>query len=254
MNVVKIRQPTQDVEVKNKESKVVILDADSLLYQCAYRGKDEEGNVIPEYEEDEYEIAEMMLSERILSILNLIEIRYNVLEHYMFVKGKNNFRYEIYPEYKANRPKSPVIVEHLCNYLVDNFGAIRSDGGEADDFVYTLSEKIGHTGIIAACDKDLKQIPSIFYNYNSEQWFNISEEEARYNLAIQILIGDAGDGVNFTPKFGIKKAEALIRIGMSERELIKACLMVYNKIWGEEEGKNKLRLCYKLLKLKKMEE
>lgn len=241
----------EQAEVVDKEDRVVIIDGDSLVFQCSQPGKDENGEKLPEYTGEEYIIAEGKLSERILGILNSIELKYNITEWYLCIKGKGNFRYGLYPEYKAKRPKAADIIPHLYSYLDEAFNPLKADGYEADDLVYTLSERIGHKGVIAGIDKDLKQIPSEFYNYNTGEFFVVDEDTARWNLAMQLICGDVGDGVNFLRGIGPKKAQKFIWWGMTERELIRGCLSAYESIWGDQ-AKEMLRLCYKLLKLHKM--
>lgn len=234
-----------------KERKVVFLDTDSLLHQCAYRGKDEYGNTLAQYIEEEYPLAEAKLNERIFSVLNAIALKYDIVNHYLCIQGNRNFRFEVYPEYKANRPKPLPIIKHLCEYVEREHGAIPADGYEADDLVYTLSSKIEHKGIVAACDKDLKQIPGIYYDYNKDEWYDISQEQADYNLAMQIICGDSVDNVNFLRGIGPKKSQKYIHYGMSKISLIKGCLRAYQSI-HKEEAKNILRIAYKVLKLRNM--
>lgn len=236
----------------NIESKVVIIDCDSFLYMVSYAGKDMFGEPHPDYEESDYEFVESKLSEMIHSILNIIEQSYGIERVYMCVKGKGNFRRDLYPAYKAHRPESKPIIDHLCEFLIREFKAIPSHGAEADDMIYSISKAIDHTGIIVGIDKDLRQIPSMFFDYQKNLFYRVTEEEAKYNLAIQILIGDPSDGINLTPKFGIKRAQKVIFKGMTDYQYLKAIYSVYRGIWGDS-AKGMIRLAYKLLKLKEVE-
>lgn len=241
----------QDRDVK--EEKVVIIDADSLLYIASYTGKDElTGERKPDYTEEEYHIAEGFLTEHLLKILSNIQEYFEVERCYICVKGKKNFRHELYAGYKEKRPKSLPIIQHLVDYMVANHNAIKADGHEADDLVYSISETIGHMGIIVGTDKDLRQIPSIFYNYQKDYWEKIDEITARHNLATQVLIGDGGDDVNFTHGIGPAKAKKIIYPGMTDYQYMKAILPIYQKFWNGE-GKKMMKLCYQLVGLKKIE-
>lgn len=231
-----------------KQDKVVFVDADSLAFMVSYPGKDENGEARPDYTEEDYEYVEGKLNELVLSILNRIEERYNITDYYLCVRGKNNFRKEIFPEYKANRIATPPIVSHLCQYLLDNYKCIEAHGYEADDMVFTLSERIGHTGVIACMDKDLYQIPSIFYNYFKDEWSTVSDTQAKYNLAIQVLTGDAGDNVKVNRGLGPVKAAAIVHPDMTDYQYIKAIYKAYIQYNGSQ-AKEKLKLVYKLLKL-----
>lgn len=229
--------------VDNTENKVVLIDADSLMYFSSYGS-----------EEDQI-LSETKLSEKIYDILNIVGNSYNVERYYVFVKGDNNFRYKIFPEYKKNRPKKHPIIDVLNKYLVDNFEAIESHNAESDDYVYSFSqlpEFLDHT-IICSVDKDLRQIPGIHYDYQKNKFYVISEEEARYNLAIQMIMGDAADGIPCLKGYGIKKAESIIQKGMSPYQCIRAILKEYQKnCLSPEEAKAQVRLNYKLLKLHKV--
>lgn len=232
-----------------KEAKVVIIDADSLLYVVSYTGKDEiTGEKKPEYTEEEYHIAEGYLTDHILKILSNIEEYFDILQCYVCVKGQNNFRMQVYSDYKSNRPPTPDIVRHLVNYLIREHHAIPAHGFEADDLVFSISDAIGHDGVICGYDKDLYQIPSVFYNYMKDEWKRVDDVSARHNLATQVLIGDCGDGVNFTKGIGPKTAQKLIQPGMSNYQYMKAILPVYKKLHGDG-AREKMRMCYKLVKL-----
>ena len=203
---------------KNKaltiESKVVLIDADSLLYFSSYRS-----------EEDQV-LSETKLSEKIYDILNIIETQYTVEKYFLFVKGKDNFRYKIYTDYKKNRPQKHPIIDTLNKYLIETFGAIQSHNAESDDYVFAYSQTPEYKGrsIICSVDKDLLQIPGIHYDYQKNKYHIITEEQGRYNLAIQMITGDAADGIKGLKGYGIKKAEKLIKLGMSNYQYIKVIL------------------------------
>lgn len=250
MNLNLIPQP-YDVN-KIRPEIVAIIDSDSLVYQCAHPGKDEWGNTLPDYTEEEYEKAEMKLGERVLGILNKIEEDYTIVKHFLCIKGKKNFRYDVYDGYKANRPKPLPIINHLCKYLVDNFQAIEAHGYEADDLVYTLALDLQSKALICSIDKDLKQIPGLHYNYNKEEYSEVSEEEAVYNLALQTLIGDNGDNIKVNHGLGPKKASIIIRPSMTKYQYIKYIYLTYIKFNGIDEAKSKLKQIYNLVRLRNM--
>jgi hypothetical protein len=234
-----------------RESKVVIIDADSLLYISAHPGKDfETGEKLPDYREDQYGEVELILQENLLKIYNTIEQYFDISHIYLCVKGRDNFRYGVYADYKKNRPPSLPIISHLRQYLVREHGALESHLNEADDMVYSLSYTISHEGIICTIDKDLDQIPSIIFNYQKNTWKRISVEEARYCFAVQMLIGDPGDGINFTKGIGIKYAERVLCRGMSDFAYLRQIIKVFKKCCGTQ-WRNKLSLAYQLFKAAK---
>jgi DNA polymerase I len=230
--------------VDNTEDKVVLIDADSLMYFSSYGS-----------EEDQI-LSETKLSEKIYDILNIVGQSYNVEKYYVFVKGSNNFRYKIFPAYKKNRPAKHPIIDVLNKYLVDNFGAIESHNAESDDYAFSYSQlpEYKNRTIICSVDKDLLQIPGIHYDYQKNKFHHISEEDARYNLAIQMIMGDAADGILCLRGYGPKKAQALIEKGMSSYQYMKIILKEYQKnCLTAQEAKDQVRLNYKLLKLQKVD-
>ena len=222
------------------ESKVVLIDADSLMYFSSYGS------------EEEQILSETKLSEKIYDILNIVERSYKVDSYYIFVKGSNNFRYKIFPAYKKNRPEKHPIIEVLNKYLVETMGAIESHNAESDDYVFSYSQipKFKGRSIICSVDKDLRQIPGIHYDYQKNKYHIIDEETAKYNLAIQMIMGDAADGIPGLKGYGPVKAEKIIKKGMTDYQCIKAILKEYQKnCTTSKEAKDQIRLNYKLLKL-----
>ena len=229
--------------VDNAENKVILIDADSLMYFSSYGS-----------EEDQL-LSETKLSEKIYDILNIIGNSYNVDRYYVFVKGKDNFRYKIFPEYKKSRPQKHPIIDILNQYLVENFAAIESHNAESDDYVFSYSQLPEYIGraIVCSVDKDMLQIPGIHYDYQKNKYHHISEEDGRYNLAIQMIMGDAADCIPALRGYGRKKAEKIIKRGMSVYQNIRVILQEYQKNCKTlVEAREQIRLNYKLLKLQKV--
>lgn len=80
-------------------------------------------------------------------------------------KGKN-FRHDMYPEYKANRPPMPeelrVQIEPIFELVrLKGWPLLQVAGVEADDVLATLAKRakaLGHKVVIATGDKDLAQL------------------------------------------------------------------------------------------------
>lgn len=231
------------IGIKNQEllssntEKVALIDADSLLYFSSYG-----------CEEDQI-LSETKLSEKIYDILNILTDTYNIEKYYIFVKGKDNFRYKIFSDYKKGRPKKHPIIETLAKYLVESFGAIESHQAESDDYVFTYSQMLENKNraIICSVDKDMLQIPGIHYDYQKNKFIYVTDKDAMYNLAIQMIMGDAADGIQGLRGYGIKKAEKLLDREMTKYQYIKTIYKEYLK--NCFDPKNYMRLNYKLLKL-----
>ena len=138
-------------------------------------------------------------------------------EAYLAIKGKDNFRYNIYPEYKADR-KDKEVDEKLRErlnaayfHIVDKWDAVPADGMEADDLVCIWAHEAREAEddwVIAHIDKDINQIAGNHYNYNTKEVYFIDDDTADMNFCIQLLIGDSGDNIPKIRKgYGIKTAQ-----------------------------------------------
>ncbi len=138
--------------------------------------------------------------------------------------AKSNFRYSVDPNYKINRQETPEWVIKwrpiLFEAMENKWGFVGVDGMEADDacsiaakHFRSLKNGLGETIydeiIVAACDKDLEQIPNItYYNYQKHTKHTINTFDAAMKLAVQTLMGDATDGIKglggIGPKIAVK--------------------------------------------------
>ncbi len=114
--------------------------------------------------------------------------------HRAFISGEDNFRYQIDPNYKANRKDvpRPLYLQNLREYLVVQWGAEISDGIEADDNlgIYQTDDTI-----ICSIDKDLLQIPGAHYNFVRNEFYTIDEHQGWVNFYTQLIMGDKSDNI-----------------------------------------------------------
>jgi 5'-3' exonuclease len=246
MNIVLKEEYVHDNKISNvikdfsiKEKKVIIVDADYIPFLAGYN-KDEEEITLEDYYS--------RVDDTIFKLINSIEEYFEIDTLYLCVKGRNNFRKQIYSDYKKSRKERDEITETLHTYLVEKHNAIEASYGEADDLVFTMSETIEHNGIVVSPDKDLLQIPSVIYNPTKNIWFKIDNETAMYNIALQVLIGDSADNIRVNYGLGPKKASKIIQKGMSKYQYIKTIYNTYIQYNGKE-AKSILKQTYILLKL-----
>lgn len=143
----------------------------------------------------------------------------------IFLTGKDNFRYTIYPEYKAHRPKEkPHWLQPIREYLVANFNAEVVNGQEADDAL-----GINQTGdsIICSIDKDLLQIPGRHYNFVKDEFTEVDDFQGIHHFYMQCLMGDRSDNIKGIPKVGPKNAEKILAGKLTEKELFDAVRDAY---------------------------
>ena len=151
--------------------------------------------------------------------------------HFVFIMdghGKN-FRHEIFPAYKANRPAAPeelVMQIEPLQKMVRALGmkVVVSEQCEADDCIASLAAKYGKERpiVIVGVDKDLRQC----LTPNVVMWDPASKEEKLVTLDtfradtglepeqwpdVQALIGDTSDNVPGVKGIGEKTAEKLFR-------------------------------------------
>ena len=101
-----------------------------------------------------------------------------------------NFRYDIYPEYKGERPKRSALWYRLHKWGIKKYGYTK--GIEADDEVAYLVRKKNYIG--ASMDKDLwRGVAGTWFNvYHTKRHItHLSEGEARNFNLTQVLSGDS---------------------------------------------------------------
>lgn len=164
------------------------------------------------------------------------------------IKGVGNFRLDIYPEYKANRPPlDPVFVKKL-DYLIDytvEKGAIKCDGWEADDQVIAWAHEADLRGdrfVIAAIDKDILQYPGNHYNYGGsakkpipedDRWTFTSIEDGWERFCAQLLTGDRVDNIIAIKGIGPAKAKKALA-GKTHNQMMAEVVQRYKDFFGQD--------------------
>lgn len=160
-------------------------------------------------------------------------------------KGKN-FRHEIYPEYKANRPPMPdelrVQIKPL-HKLVQAMGLplISIEGVEADDVIATLAKQAEAKGWltkISTIDKDIMQLVNTKISIiNDVKKIEIDENGVLEKFGVPAdlvidyltLIGDKVDNVPGVPGVGPKTAAKWLNEYKSLDNLIANAHLINNK-------------------------
>lgn len=158
-----------------------LVDGDILVYRAALACKDEEEDLAC------WQAGEMM--RRILH-------ETNCMLHKCYLSGGVNFRYDINPEYKANRrdvPK-PKHYEAVRAYLVTEWQASVTDGIEADDAL-GIEQSNEEGTIICSIDKDLLQVPGWHYNFVRKEQRLVSPLDGIKHFYYQLIMGDKADNI-----------------------------------------------------------
>ena len=146
----------------------------------------------------------------------------------VYLTGTDNFRREIAPSYKANRPdERPAHWQAVREFLVTHHKAEICNGHEADDQLGIQQDKERGTTVICSIDKDLLQIPGRHYNFVKKTFQEIGIDEGLEYLYLQSLIGDRSDNIIGVAGIGpVKAAQALD--GLLPEEWYNKCRELYN--------------------------
>ncbi len=161
---------------------IALIDADTVTYRCAASAENDPLDV-------SLERADRLI-ERII-----YETGAQVAE--LWLTGSNNFRYEINPQYKANRKNKPrpQWLEPTREHLVLGWGARVTDGNEADDELGISQCTTEDDTIICGNDKDLLTIPGQHFNFVTGVRRIISPHEGLQNFYYQMIMGDSSDNI-----------------------------------------------------------
>ena len=189
-----------------------LIDADIVAYRVACT-----------LQEDD---AEDFAYARAEDLVDQILVNTEATEYRLFLTGKDNFRYTIYPEYKAHRPKEkPFWLEKCRQYLIATFNAEVVDGQEADDAMGIAQTE---DTVICSIDKDLLMIPGRHYNFVKDEYMEVSPEKAMRHFYTQCLTGDRSDNIKGIEKIGPKKAEKLLANCVTEKEMFDVVREAYS--------------------------
>lgn len=148
-----------------------------------------------------------------------------------FITGDNNKRYEIDPEYKANRKdKVPPVWRAEANaYMVTQWGARVSDGNEADDEMgIAQSQAEPLTTVICSIDKDLKQIAGRHYNWRKDEFDMVDPLDGLRLFYRQLITGDTSDNVRGIRGLGPVKSASYINNVEDEWDMFEIVRALYN--------------------------
>ena len=160
-------------------------------------------------------------------------------DYVMALGGPDNFRLDLYSEYKANRSKSKStrpdwFLDLKFDIVKDYEGCIFTDNCEADDMVRVWAEECRAANkdfIIASVDKDLDCIEGKHYNPRTRSVYTIDKEYAERHYWKQILMGDSTDNIPGVPKIGPKTADKLFIDTKDYRSVV---AQAYNNYYGDQ--------------------
>jgi DNA polymerase I len=196
-----------------------LVDADIVAYRTAATAK----------EDDEFDIIAYRIDVLMRQILEAADCS----DYIAYLSGGNNFRKGINPSYKANRkdmPK-PRYLEQAREFLVSEWNAKLTHNIEADDALGIAQD---NNTIICSIDKDLLTVPGKHFNWLKQIYGDLtvqSKDDADRQFWLQMLTGDASDGVKGVTGIGPVKAAKALSNGLNNDEWFE---IVYSKYEDEE--------------------
>lgn len=202
-------------------NQTALIDGDILVYRVGFASEDvEEG------------IAKWRLDELVATSMQEVGCQF----HQTFISSndRSNFRFEIFPDYKANRkdkPK-PVHYEMLRKHLLKEYKAEEVSGQEADDAL-GIALLADPDSILFTIDKDLDQIPGWHYNFVEKRKYVISPISGWRSFYWQCLVGDPTDNITGCPGIGKVKATRGLEGCENEQEMHEVVLRQYLKAYKD---------------------
>ncbi len=198
-----------------------LIDGDMVAYICAASCK----------EDDPVHIALIRVEERLRRIIEATR----ATAYRVFLSGGENFRYELYPDYKANRTQEDPIHRQACHqFIIDEWKGEETDGYEADD---AMGCNQTEDTIICSLDKDLRMIPGKHYSWEIKRNGIVIREpefaEVDYMTGLkhfykQMIIGDTADNIIGIRGLGKAKAGRIIDPLNTEKEMITTVSQLYD--------------------------
>lgn len=196
---------------------------------------------------------------RLSDMIERICIATNSSEIECYLGGSDNFRYNIYPEYKANRkdkPK-PTYLEACREQLVTQYGSSIVNGIETDDMLGIRQTQLDGNSRICSLDKDLLMVPGQHFNWVNQEFRLVSPLDGLKTFYKQLILGDKSDNIpgfdgamrGTCPKF-IEKLQAPIDNMTEEIDMYS---YVYD-IYAETENSPDLHVNAQLLYILKEED
>lgn len=215
-------------------NKIALFDADYLKYIVVdriWKLGNQDGN----YPKAEETIKEV-LSEILIKIHDPIIFCFSG-------KSSETFRYKVSfeKEYKGNRSTSSDSrfydrkisdMYEVVDYISKNYNALIFNDLEADDILSALQCDRSY---IISKDKDLKQVPGYHYNFEKNEIYEITNEEAIFNLCFQLLTGDTTDNITGIPGIGPVKAADILS-DKNPKKMINAVILEFQKKYGLFNG------------------
>ena len=195
---------------------IALLDGDVVVYRCGFANNEESEGI------NVWQAEEMIKR-------TLADIGTDKYELYLSDTLENNYRFKFDPEYKANRKDmaKPVHYKAIRQRLLDEWGAVITEGEEADDMLGIRQTEESNT-TVCSIDKDLLQIPGNHYDLAKRTFQSVEYTDGLRHFYKQLLIGDRVDNITGVWQIGPKKAAGLLDSVVNEVEMFDRVRTLYN--------------------------
>ena len=201
---------------------LALIDADILVYECAYRAQKAE-----QWSESEFtytanlDDAKVDFEACLLSIEEAVGAADSILALTDSDRDAN-FRRHLFDPYKRPRGKAgnarPLVYAALRAWIRDTYNVKQKHGIEADDTIGILatadldSLPPKDERIIVSIDKDLDTVPGKHFNWrnNDRGVYDVDPGYAYYWLMTQTLVGDSTDNYPGLKGVGPKTAQKIL--------------------------------------------
>lgn len=200
---------------------ITLIDGDIVAYRCAIACEDES-------EKTTLTTTSAYLLDLLYDITSVTGFA-ELLDNKVFLSGKENFRYGICADYKANRKdlKKPKYLPLVRQHLIEAFDASISVDQEADDDIAIEASRNYLKSIIVSVDKDFMQVPGYHFNPVKRTFKEQSQEDADRAFFTQMLVGDRVDNIKGVKGIGEVKAARLLEDCTDANAMYKAVLEAY---------------------------
>lgn len=155
----------------------------------------------------------------------------------------SNFRSKLHLDYKksksreASKKKRPIWFPNLKAFLLEQKNVVKAVGVEADDLIRMWScqaEASGDPFLVSSIDKDLDCIPGKHYSPKTQEFYDVTEDDADFFYWQQVLQGDSVDNIPGLPGIGPVKAKQFLYGTTSTEERKQIVIKAYQDTYGDE--------------------
>lgn len=186
--------------------RLLILDADTLLFQEALRQQDDTFDIDPDFPVEFTDVDYNNMIQNVLDKISEILFESGCIEYRAYLSGKANYRYNFLPSYKWRRDptKTPIALAELKKHMLELPEWNLIVGEEADDSCTrdfdTPEEDV--IKVLGHIDKDLNQVAGEHFDYSVDETYHVTQKEADDWVWYQVMAGDNADCYSGCPKVG----------------------------------------------------